>query len=311
VLVSGLRLAGQAILFLGRALLMNPVGLVITAIAGVAYLIYRYWEPIKGFFSRLWGGVSSIFSRALHGITSLMSSAWNGIKSIFFGVMGAIVHFVAPVWQTIRNAFSEGITGVGKLILNWSPLGLFYKAFAGVLSWFGIDLPKNFTDFGGMLIDGLVQGFKAKLTAAKDAVLNFGRNIKGWFADTLGIASPSKVFMGFGGNISDGAAIGITKSLGAVKSASGKLAGAALAGAVATGGQALAGVEDAVQALPRVQAAAGAAGGMTIHFSPSITVGGAAGGEVKAQVQQAMQLSLRELEQMLRRIQAEQERRAF
>ena len=30
---------------------MNPIGLVITAIAGAAYLIYRYWEPIKGFFS--------------------------------------------------------------------------------------------------------------------------------------------------------------------------------------------------------------------------------------------------------------------
>jgi hypothetical protein len=39
------------VLWLGRALLMNPIGLLITGIAVSAYLIYRYWEPIKGFFN--------------------------------------------------------------------------------------------------------------------------------------------------------------------------------------------------------------------------------------------------------------------
>ena len=38
---------------------MNPIGLIITGIAAGAYLVYRYWTPIKGFFLGLWGGIKS------------------------------------------------------------------------------------------------------------------------------------------------------------------------------------------------------------------------------------------------------------
>lgn len=49
-LIGALKQAGQTVFWLGRVLLMNPIGLVITAIAGAAYLIYRNWEPISGSF---------------------------------------------------------------------------------------------------------------------------------------------------------------------------------------------------------------------------------------------------------------------
>lgn len=42
-LVRGIMLAGRAVLWIGRALMMNPIGLVITAVAAAAYLIYRNW----------------------------------------------------------------------------------------------------------------------------------------------------------------------------------------------------------------------------------------------------------------------------
>ena len=270
-LVMGLRLAGQALLFIGRALLLNPIGLAITAIAVGAYLIYRYWEPIKRFFMGVWGGV--------------------------------------------KAAFDGGIGSVSKLIINWSPLGLFYKGFAAVMSWFGVSLPKNFTEFGSMLIDGLVNGIKNKLGAAKDLIVGFGQNIKGWFAETLGIKSPSRVFMGFGHNIGEGAQIGILKGVPGVKGAVGKLAGVALAGAVAASGGAFAGVKQASQSLQGMQGGGGAhsqaagAAGMTIHFAPVIHLGG--GADARGQVDAAMKLSMRDLEQMLRRLQAEQQRRAY
>jgi phage-related tail protein len=52
-LTLGLGKVGQAALWLGRALFMNPIGLAITGIAVGAILIYRYWTPIKQFFSTL------------------------------------------------------------------------------------------------------------------------------------------------------------------------------------------------------------------------------------------------------------------
>ena len=83
------------------------------------------------------------------------------------------------------QAFAGGIGGVSRLILNWSPLGLFYKAFAGVMKWFNIDLPGQFTEFGGHLIDGLVNGIKNKWESLKSTVTEMGDSVGGWFKEKL------------------------------------------------------------------------------------------------------------------------------
>ena len=79
---------------------------------------------------------------------------------------------------------------------------------------------------GADLINGLVNGVTSKLTAARDRIVSFGSSIKGWFADTLGIKSPSRVFMGFGDNIAQGAAIGIGRSAGLASKAAAGMASA-------------------------------------------------------------------------------------
>lgn len=59
---TALRFAGTAAMWLGRALFMNPIGLAIGAIAGAAFLIYKYWDPLKAFFSELWDGIKATFA---------------------------------------------------------------------------------------------------------------------------------------------------------------------------------------------------------------------------------------------------------
>ncbi|MDM7368560.1 phage tail tape measure protein, partial [Klebsiella pneumoniae] len=167
-LVRGIMLAGRAVLWIGRALMMNPIGLVITAVAAAAYLIYRNW-----------GAVSSWFKQC---------------------------------WADIQEAFNGGIAGTGKLLINWSPAGLLYKAFAAALKYFGVALPAKFTDFGGHLIDGLINGIKNKWGSLKSSVTGMGDSISGWFSEKLGIHSPSRVFMGFGDNIAQGVAIGLQRT---------------------------------------------------------------------------------------------------
>jgi TP901 family phage tail tape measure protein len=244
-LFTGLRMAGQAVLFLGRALLMNPIGLAITAIALGAYLIYKNWDWLSAKFGKIWSAVKQDFS-----------IAWTWFKS----------------------------------------------------------LPTQFTTLGSDLIDGLVGGVTARLGKAKNAIVGFGQNVKGWFAETLGIKSPSRVFVGFGHNIGEGAQIGILKGVPGVRSAVGKLAGVALAGAVTANGSAFAGVKQAADMLQSSRAsassAAGQSGDIKINFAPviNVTSGGADAGR---QVDAALKVSMRELEQLVRRLQAEQERRRF
>lgn len=336
-LLKGLMMAGRAVLFLGRALMLNPIGLIITAIAIAAYLIYRYWGPISAFFKRLWAQVTVAFR-----------GAWSGIKSIWSGVTG----WFSGIWAQIKTAFSGGIGGVAKLITNWSPLGLFYKAFTGVMSWFGVDMPKNFTEFGSNLITGLVNGIGNALTAAKETVVNFGNSISGWFKETLGIHSPSRVFASFGDNIAQGAAIGINRTAPDAISASQQMAQAlippapgiiapGLAGTVAglpktppITGTALTGLASAAMpqpkplppvaspAVPELPKAAPMPGkGRTAHvpgqqssvnvtFAPQIVIKGAAP-TTEGEITSALKLSLHELEKMMERIMARRERREY
>ncbi|MGD7273717.1 phage tail tape measure protein, partial [Ralstonia pseudosolanacearum] len=60
----------RAVAVLGRVLLMNPIGLLVTAIAVAAYLIYRYWEPISEFFSGLWQQVKTAFDGGIAGVSA-------------------------------------------------------------------------------------------------------------------------------------------------------------------------------------------------------------------------------------------------
>ncbi|MDB0529880.1 phage tail protein, partial [Ralstonia solanacearum] len=62
----------RAVAVLGRVLLLNPIGLLVTAIAVAAYLVYRYWEPISGFFSGLWQQVKAAFDGGITGVSALI-----------------------------------------------------------------------------------------------------------------------------------------------------------------------------------------------------------------------------------------------
>jgi phage-related tail protein len=55
--LKALPVVGKAILWIGRALMANPIGLAVMAIAGGAYLIIKYWEPLKGIFDKIWSGI--------------------------------------------------------------------------------------------------------------------------------------------------------------------------------------------------------------------------------------------------------------
>ncbi|VTX82041.1 phage tail tape measure protein [Haemophilus parainfluenzae] len=212
----------KAFIGLGKASLTNPIGLTITAIAVAAYLIYDNWEPISAWFANLWTNVTAYFQSFCtwvqgiwNGATEWVSSAWSGVSDYF-----------GQLWNNITTFFNSGIGNITATILNWSPLGLFQQVFSTVLSWFGIDVPSKFTDFGKNMIDGLVNGIRNAWEGAKQIVSDLGDGIKGWFAEKLGIHSPSRVFKGYGVNVVEGLAIGMDNAQPLARDASKNLSNA-------------------------------------------------------------------------------------
>lgn len=108
ILTAVLMFAGRALLIIGRALLMNPIGLAIVAIAGGAYLIYKYWEPIKEFFKNLWSGAVDSFKAAVQMISDLMPDwlkTWikKGVTFATAGLVNLDQPTATPVKQNGQN----------------------------------------------------------------------------------------------------------------------------------------------------------------------------------------------------------------
>ena len=73
--VAGLRAAAVAARAFGLALMANPIGLAVAAIAAGALLVWSYWEPISEFFVDLWADVQTAFE----GFSSWVTSWWSRV----------------------------------------------------------------------------------------------------------------------------------------------------------------------------------------------------------------------------------------
>lgn len=327
-LVGGLLAGKMAFIGIkyGINLVLSPFNALRTSITALS----GKWTYLQGMWQ------AGRFAPAIAGLRSIGGGILAvGRFLVPFG-QGLLMTFGAPLMLVGRGALFLGRLLVGNLVpglrlagqaVLWlgramllNPIGLAVTAIgvAAYLVWKNWDKVKGavmagwnwlkgvknqFFAAGADLINGLVNGVTSKLTAARDSIVSFGSSIKGWFADTLGIKSPSRVFMGFGDNIAQGTAIGIGRSAGlASKAAAGMASDTAAAAQRINAGRAGAGA---------AAGGTGGAGGMTIHFSPTIHVQGGAAEAVKGQVTEALNLSLRELEQLIARVSAQQARRAY
>lgn len=302
-------------------------------------------EPLKPAFDALvsalsdaWDGIYNAISPVVDTVFSVLGGLWDTVRPFvrplldffgdFFSTMQvaeggarsfgqsvglwigekitAVVSWVGGKIAEMKTAFDGGLLGILGLILNWSPIGAFYSAFAAVLSWFGIDLPSSFTQFGANIIQGLWNGLQSKFESVKAWFAEKAASLKQTFAGVMGIHSPSRVFCRFGGWMMDGLQIGLdggaARPIASVADTAGRLKSGftdhmgALAARLSAGGEAFASARNTQ-----------AAGGMTINYNPTIN---APGGNPQ-QIEAALQMGLREFEAMFRRMMDDKARRAY
>lgn len=284
VVKTAATLLGSGLMSLGRFLLMSPIGIALALLGVAAYLLYKNWDGVVGGAKALWQDLSNFIG----------------------GVVNSIASFFGTCWESIKAFFNSGIGNISAQIINWSPLGLFYQSFASVMSWFGVQLPSSFTQFGANIIQGLWNGLKSKIESVKTWFAQQAASLKQTFAGVMGIHSPSRVFRRFGGWMMEGLQIGLDKGASRPIASVANTAGRLKSGFAEHMGQMAARVSSDRAAFADARNSQ-STGGMTINYNPTIN---APGGNPQ-QIEAALQIGLREFEAMFRRMMEDKARRAY
>lgn len=83
---------------LGRMLLLNPIGLAVTAIAAAAYLLWNNWTEISASLKVMWGGIKTGFVKLFHGD---VLGAWYSFSGAYL-----------KGWQTVLNTLIAGLNTI-------------------------------------------------------------------------------------------------------------------------------------------------------------------------------------------------------
>lgn len=171
--------------FVGRVFLLNPIGLAVTAIGVAAFLLIKYWDPIRNFFTGLWAQVTTAFQGGLGGVLSLIAN-WS--------LMGALYNVVAPVLRWFGFDLPEKFSEFGANLLQGLVNGITSRVGAvreaivsvgdSVVGWFkeklGIHSPSRvFADLGGYTMSGLEQGLSQNQRGPLDVVSKVATSMAG------------------------------------------------------------------------------------------------------------------------------------
>lgn len=146
------------ILAFSAALLTNPLTWIVAGIAAVIaaiVLLVKNWDVVKEAFATGWNWLCELFNTG---------------------------------WENIKGFFASGIEKITATISNWDPLGLFYKVFAQVLGWFGVDLPNSFSAFGSKIMSALGDGIFNTFDTIKTGIMN----TVNWIKEKLGFSTEAE-----------------------------------------------------------------------------------------------------------------------
>ncbi|RON97123.1 phage tail tape measure protein [Pseudomonas fluorescens] len=195
VVLGGLMVtvAGVMLPFVALRLMLLSLGIRLPSLISLLWSLGRKVLPFVGKALLLLGRALmlnpvGLAITAIAGAAYLLYENWDAVKLYF-----------TDAWKEIKAGFNGGTTGILKTLINFSPVGLLYQAFSAVMKYLGIELPGRFTEFGGLIIDGLIKGLKAGIGELKNVMGDIGDSTIGWFKEKLGINSPSRVFAELGG----------------------------------------------------------------------------------------------------------------
>ena len=175
---KGISALATAFRALGLALLTNPITIIITAIALIAYLIITNWDTVKvwiqnfftwvaGIATWLWQQLTIIFNAIVTAVTTAWNAAWKAVSDAITGIVDGVTAGWNAAWKAVSDALTwivDGVTGA------WNTV---WKAVSDAITW---------------IVDGLTTGWNAAWKAVSDALTWIKDGIGsvfGWIGDAV------------------------------------------------------------------------------------------------------------------------------
>lgn len=219
VAIGGLLLVFSPLILsmLSLRLMMVTLGVQGSALSFALRMLVMPFSLLKGAITGIGSALMWLARLAMaHPILALITALAFGVYMIYQN-WDTVGPYFQKAWAQITGFFKSGIGNISATILNWSPMGLFYSAFATVLNWFGFELPTKFSVFGTNIIDGLINGIKAAFPKLKSTWNDVANYMPDWLKQRMIIRSPSRVMAGLGGHIIGGIGMGLTQAFPELK----------------------------------------------------------------------------------------------
>ena len=285
----------------------NPILNFLVLPIGLMRLVVNNWDALKNNLIAGWQRIDQAFRN-------------NPILNVIFPVIGAarflinhwqqIPGFFVGLWSSVRSTVSNAVTNICTSIRNAPLVQSVTQIWNNVMTYLS-GLGKRLYDAGVNIMQGLIDGVKAKLKILQDIWHSVAALFDGTMRKTNDIHSPSRVMARLGGYIMQGLVLGIKKGRAALSTTYQQAIGIFQQPIAATAEliQRSAGVLLPIGGLPSQSssatapplAIAGAASNNTYHITVNVSAGTTAG---------LGQRIGNDIAQALQRHQAEQQRRA-
>lgn len=143
---------------------MNPIGLVITAIAGLVTAFIYLWkncDAFREFWINLWEKIKSVAKETWEAITKFFSDAWKKIKSIW----SETKQFFSDIWKSLKEGAKNAWEGIKSV---FSKVGSFFHD-TFTKAWNGV---KKVFSTGGKIFTGIKEGIVSAFTKIVNSIIS-------------------------------------------------------------------------------------------------------------------------------------------
>lgn len=170
-------------------------------------MLGRMYEGGRSFLLKVGEGIGS----ASPGLKTNLDAAFNGLLSGFnYWKDNLAPHFLASA----KDLFSRIATGAGGIDLG-AVIDKSFESLRDAFNYWKDNLMPHFsgsmTELGRAVVNGISGGIRNGIGAVMSAIQGVTDALPQWVKDKLGIASPSKLFAGFGENIIQGLVQGMER----------------------------------------------------------------------------------------------------